>query len=154
MPLYTRQLVTRAIPQCSGTHRLTRLGQHAIFSESSPIKACSFTRYNPWSLIVACQKYFIKFPFNPLRTACANDVAFMDPLIVACYMGMSESIKTAGLLGLGVYRVPLKLTRRLSRVKEHVLIGLDSLCVACCTKRVKRCVPLHCGMSLYLGHIV
>ena len=47
------------------------------------------------------------FTYDPLRRACPNDVACMDPLIVACYMGMSESIKTAGLLGIGVFSVPL-----------------------------------------------
>ena len=36
----------------------------------------------------------------------------------------------------------------LYRVKEHALIGLDSLKIACCPKRVKRCVPLHCGIAL------
>jgi len=35
------------MPQCSGTHLLTRLVQHATLSESGPIRACSYTRDNP-----------------------------------------------------------------------------------------------------------
>ena len=68
--------VTRAMPQCSGTHILTRLVLHATLSESGPIRACSYTRDNPSSLIVACHYY----TYDPLRRACPNDLACMDTL--------------------------------------------------------------------------
>ena len=34
-----------------------------------------------------------------------------------------------------------------SGIRVEDLIGLDSLSVACCTKRVKRCVMLHCDIT-------
>ena len=70
--------------QCSGTHLLTRL---ATLSKSGPTRTCSYTRDNPSSLIVACHY----FTFDPLRRACPNDAAYMDPLIVACYIWKSQS---------------------------------------------------------------
>ena len=48
-----------AMPQYNGTHSLTRLVLHAILSESGPIRACHYTRDNPWSLIVACQNLIL-----------------------------------------------------------------------------------------------
>ena len=51
------------MPQCSGTHLLTRLVQHATLSESGLKRACSKrARDNPMSLIVTCQKYVIILP--------------------------------------------------------------------------------------------
>ena len=51
------------MPQCTETNLLTRLVEHATLSESGPIRTCSYTRNNPWSLkvvlIVACQKHVI-----------------------------------------------------------------------------------------------
>ena len=91
------------MPQYSGTHILTRLEHQATLSESGHIRACSYARDNLSSLIVVCH-YFI---YDPLRRACPNDVASMDPLIVACYMGMPKSTRKAGIMGLGVFRVPL-----------------------------------------------
>ena len=38
------------------------------------------------------------FTYDPLRRACPNDVACMDPIIVTCYMGIPEPISTAGVL--------------------------------------------------------
>ena len=99
--------VTREMSHWSGTHLLTRLVQHATPSESGPTKACSFTRDNPWSIIVACHY----FTYDPPRRGCPNDLACMDPLIMACYMGMLVSIRTAGFMGIWVFRVPLYLTR-------------------------------------------
>ena len=51
----------------SGTHLLTRLVQHATLGESGPTRACSYTRDNPWSLIVGCQKYVIILPMIRLE---------------------------------------------------------------------------------------
>ena len=56
---------------------------------------------------MACQKHVIILPYDPLRRACPNDVACMGTLIVACFMGIPKSIRTAGLMGIGVFRVPL-----------------------------------------------
>ena len=39
--------VITAMSQCSGTHLLTRLVQHATLSESGPTRACSYTREKP-----------------------------------------------------------------------------------------------------------
>ena len=55
------------------------------------------------SLLVACHY----FTYDPLRRACPIDAACVDPLIVACYMDMPESIRMAGVLSIGVFRVPL-----------------------------------------------
>ena len=84
------------MPQCSGTQLMTRLAQHATLSESGFIKACSYTRDNPSSLIVA----FHYFTYDSLKRACPNDVTCMDPLIVECHMDMPKSIRTVGLMGI------------------------------------------------------
>ena len=44
------------------------------------------------------------FTYDPFRMACLNDVECIDPSIVACYMSMSESIRTAGFLGIGFFQ--------------------------------------------------
>ena len=41
---------------------MTRLVQHATLSESGPIRACSYTRDNSWSLIVVHQIHVIILP--------------------------------------------------------------------------------------------
>jgi hypothetical protein len=48
------------------------------------------------------------FSYDSLRTACPKDVTCMGPLIMACYMHMHKSIRTADLMGIGVFRMPLK----------------------------------------------
>jgi hypothetical protein len=77
--------------------------QHVTLSETASTRTCSYNRNNPMSLIVACH-YFI---YEPLRGACPNYVAYMYPLIEAFFMGVSESIRTAGVPGMGDFRVPL-----------------------------------------------
>ena len=68
------------MPQCSWTHLLTRFVEQAKLSESGqPLVICG-------GMPKTCH-YFI---YDPLRRACPNDVAYIDPLIVACYMGMSR----------------------------------------------------------------
>ena len=52
-------------------------------------------------------KMFHYLTYDSLRRTFPNDAACMDPFIVACYMGMSKSIRTAGVMGIGVFRVPL-----------------------------------------------
>ena len=59
--------IRSAMPQCSGAHLLTRLVQHATLSESGLIRACCYTRYNPWSLIVVCQTHVIILPMIRLE---------------------------------------------------------------------------------------
>ena len=67
--------------------------------ESGPIRVQHLVTYS--GMPKTCH-YFI---YEPLRRA--NDVACMDQLIVACYMGMSESIRTAGVPGIEVFKKPL-----------------------------------------------
>ena len=97
----------RTMSQCSGTHLLTRLVQHATLSESGPIRTCSYTRDRDLITYSGMPKICYYFTYDPLRRACPNDVACMDPLIVVCYMGMSKSIRTAGVPDIGVFSVPL-----------------------------------------------
>ena len=85
------------LPQCSGTHLLTRLVLHAILSESGPKRACHYTRDNPLFTYSGMSK---PNTFFPLRTVCPNDAACMGPLIVACDVGMPKSIRTAGFPGI------------------------------------------------------
>ena len=56
MPLYPGHGLEGQYHSVVGHIILTRLVQHATLSKSGPIRACSYTRDNPWSLIVACQK--------------------------------------------------------------------------------------------------
>ena len=92
------------------------------------------------------------FTYDPLRRECQNDLACMDPLIVACYMGMPESIRTAGLVGIGYSQGATISDQGIVSDIRAYSYRTRFTCwpsVACCTKRVKRCVPLHCGMPLY-----
>ena len=95
------------MPQCSWTHLLTHLVQHATLSEYGPIKTCSYTRDNPLVFYSVMPKTCHYFTYDPLKRECPNDVACIDQLIVACYIGMSESIRTLGVMGIWVFRVPL-----------------------------------------------
>ena len=70
------------MPHCSGTHLLTLLVQHATLSESGSIRACSYTQDN--SLVTYSGKPETCYYFT------------YDALIEVCYMGMPESITTAG----------------------------------------------------------
>ena len=60
------------------------LKKDKVFIESEENPMSPFTRDNPLSLTVACHY----FTYAPLRRACPNDAAYMDPLIVAGYLGM------------------------------------------------------------------
>ena len=76
------------MPQCSGTHLLTRLVQHATLSESGPIRSSLLYPRQPLVTYSGMPKTCNYFTYDPLRRACPNDVACIDPIIVACYMGM------------------------------------------------------------------
>ena len=85
--------------QCSATHILTRLVEHATLSESHALTPEHALKPEitlaTYTCIVACQNMSHYFTYDPLRRACQNYVACMDALTVAFYMGMSESIRTA-----------------------------------------------------------
>ena len=88
------------MPQCSETHFLTRFLEHTILSESGPIRACSYTRDNPLVTYSGMPKTYHYFTYDPLRRVCSNDLACVDPLMVACYLGMPESIRREGIPGI------------------------------------------------------
>ena len=57
----------RAMPQCSETHLLTRLVEHATLSESGPKRHALIRETSPWSLKLACQKHVIILPMIRLE---------------------------------------------------------------------------------------
>ncbi len=90
-----------AMPKCSGSHILTCLVHHATLSEFGPIREENtfFTRDNSLATYSGMPKIFHYFAYDTLWRMCPN--------YVTCYMIMSESIRTAGVQGKGVFKLRL-----------------------------------------------